>query len=166
VFLVNGYPFESLPVTSVPPTGYDGSNVPYWDTKSGNRIRDVREVPNKNREYAGYSGSIPWSTGENYTGFLTAASGAGSAPSVSYSVPSVAVDPFSSSPADGDMPFELSGGELMRSTPVVPTSTRASSGPIIESDTPPIIEGDVSSGINWGWLLIIGVVLAILLQKD
>ena len=164
MFLVNGYPFESLPATSVPPTGYDGSNVPYWDTKSGNRVRDVRDVPNKNREYAGYSGSIPWTTGENYTGFLSASSGAGNTPSINYSVPTVAADPFSSSPADGDMPFEIAG-ELMRSTPA-PMSTRSgSSGPIIESDTQPIIEGDVA-GVNWGWLLIIGVVLAILLQKD
>jgi hypothetical protein len=166
VFLVNGYPFESLPTTSVPPTGYDGSNVPYWDTKSGNRVRDVRDVPNKNREYAGYSGSIPWTTGENYTGFLTAASGAsGNTGGGNYTVPSVAADPFSSSPAEGDMPFEIAG-ELVRSTPV-PTSPRGGGGgPIVESDTPPIIEGDVSGGLNWGWLLIIGVVLAILLQKD
>lgn len=165
MFSVNGYPFESLAPTSVPPTGYDGANVPYWDTKSGNRVRDVRDVPNKNREYAGYSGAIPWTTGENYTGFLSAASGASNTVSNSYSVPSIAADPFSSSPAEGDMPFEIAG-ELVRATPVAPTSPRGGNdGPIIESDVQPIIEGDVS-GINWGWLLIIGVVLAILLQKD
>lgn len=168
MFLVNGFPFESLPVTSVPPTGYDGNNVPYWDTKSGNRVRDVRDVPNKNKEYAGYSGSIPWTTGENYSGFLLASSGAaggvqGGGTPAAYAIPSVSADPFSSSPADGDMPFEMSGGEIVRSPAV--SSRGGGGGPVIESDIPPIVEGDVS-GINWGWLLIIGVVLAILLQRD